>query len=1587
MTRTRRFSLVIGVLAFSSFLSFLHLVLAEGKMLLKQPLIAQPVGPDSSLTYSSAITFPKDRRAQQIMNKGAELIAEKQWANATKELQFLLDRPEDGFVQVTRDDPSGKPVAVWVSIRAEANRLIGTMNADGLEVYDRLNRGKAVPMLDEAIKSNDLAGIAEVALRYQFTKAGARATELLGTRCLERDEPMTAALYFERLVSRPHAGSLPTELLIKAALASYRSGDKAGGDHLWGLIKDRGARDGGLKLDGQQVAVERVRDELDKVPVAVAQLPSDWRLYRGAPNRTAQGAGGTPFLEPTWELTTLPRTDLDPLNKTHLEAGRLWVNDLLKEGISFAEQRQQAIIPAFHPVAVGNKLLYRTYDGVSVVDLKNPEKPGWWNYCDGGAMLTAGDPGKRAALDQWGPSYKQFGPKSILFENSVLGTLSTDGMRVFAVDDLLLPPHPQFMRTFMFGGQPSFAALNDQISRNTLKCFNIESGKFMWSLGDPRFDKSDLADSFFLGPPLPLAGRLYVLNEKETALRLVCLEPRDAVSDKTLVPPTIVWTQTLATTKDKIQFDFNRRIHAAHLAYADGILICPTNAGAVLGVDLLTHSLSWAHSYREGAENKGEPKGPAVAPGFRNMDMAALPMSSLTNEWKVSAPAVQDGKVVFTAPDGTAIHCLNLRDGRLVWRTARGTDDIYLAGVFHGKAVIVSKNSVRALNMADGKEVWRLDNTGIPSGQGTASDNIYFLPIRASVETKEPEVCSIDIDKGVIVAHTKSRRKDGGKLDVPGNLFFYEGQVLSQSVDRVASYPQLKVKLLAVDKLLAQNPNDPVRLEERGELRLDSGEHHGAIEDLHAALRLFGPNPPPDQAALVNRARGKLYETLTEYFQKDFNLAERYLEEYRELCRSDNAEEHLKRQGDFLCLLAKGRENQGRLIDAFQAYRDFGKLAGKRELVSVIDQPNTKSRPDVWARGRISAMMARANPDQRRPLEDKIADEWKTLQDASDIDALRDFVSLFGSAFTVGKQAKLRLAEKLMAENKEDGLREAQLLLLQLRDLRGSEPEMAARAVEALARLNLQKGILEHAVHYYRELGRDFGGIIVRDGKTGADIWNDLATDRRFLPYLESAQQSWNGKWKVPSEINGQNQPQPAFTLEPVGDLLPFFQRHRLVLETNTQRLRLIDQLTGEDKLPPNTNLGTAVQYIMNQGHQNVRVTYQVQGPIAVLNLGYMVYAFDLVDKKKLWEHSLLGAGGNVAMQSVMRDRDGNLMLVYQDGFMQRIGQTGPVEASYVCVQTRDGLVAFDPAKGSILWTKSGISARTHLFGDGQYVFLVDVNGDGQPSSAARAIRAEDGVAVQVPDFSEPYQRKLRVVGRTILAREETPQGDLVMRLYDVHAGKDLWKKTFPPSSILLKADDHDLAGAIEPDGAVTLYDARSQKEVLHASLDWREVLDGRQTTLAKVLDKVTDAHLVADRNQYYIALNKPADASSPVNGFWPNTYLMRSVPVNGMVYAFDKGTGKPRWANDVQCQMMVLEQFRDLPMLLFTARQNKKSGQPVQATRGIHKQSGRLLYDKELGNGNQFHGIHMDARSGKLDLVSWNFKIHFELESPPAGQ
>ena len=123
--------------------------------------------------------------------------------------------------------------------------------------------------------------------------------------------------------------------------------------------------------------------------------------------------------------------------------------------------------------------------------------------------------------------YQNGGHLSLIYENSTLGTLSTDNHLVFFIDDLALPPHPQFMQNFMWGGQPNFGALADAVSHNRLLAVGLGSGKRVWQAGGRGEKAGELADAFFLGAPLPLGGKLYTLVEIRSELKLVCLNATD----------------------------------------------------------------------------------------------------------------------------------------------------------------------------------------------------------------------------------------------------------------------------------------------------------------------------------------------------------------------------------------------------------------------------------------------------------------------------------------------------------------------------------------------------------------------------------------------------------------------------------------------------------------------------------------------------------------------------------------------------------------------------------------------------------------------------------------------------------------------------------------------------------------------------------------------------------------------------------------------------------------------------------------------------------------------------------------------------
>ena len=313
-----------------------------------------------------------------------------------------------------------------------------------------------------------------------------------------------------------------------------------------------------------------------------------------------------------------------------------------------------------------------------------------------------------------------------------------------------------------------------QAPSNRLAAIDIRNGKLKWYFGGPNDQfATRLAETFFLGPPLPLMGQLYVLAEtkNEAAVVLMALDAQTG---------NLLWQQRLAVVEETLHESPGRRMSGASPSYCDGLLICPTGVGAVVAVDLATRSLLWGYRYRRDFD--------------ANQQIAMIRINGLYQpgqptqlRWTDGTAVIADRKVLVTPVESDFLHCLNLIDGTSAWKQPyKRQDDLYLACVHRDLAVLVGRRGVRAITLKDGHAAW--DNTtatfpegAMPSGRGFMSDDKYYVPLTSA------EVMAVDLTTGKVVETAKSR-----KGTVPGNLVCYRGRVISQGTEGVETFYQRK---------------------------------------------------------------------------------------------------------------------------------------------------------------------------------------------------------------------------------------------------------------------------------------------------------------------------------------------------------------------------------------------------------------------------------------------------------------------------------------------------------------------------------------------------------------------------------------------------------------------------------------------------------------------------------------------------------------------------------------------------------------------------------------------------------------------------
>jgi outer membrane protein assembly factor BamB len=483
----------------------------------------------------------------------------------------------------------------------------------------------------------------------------------------------------------------------------------------------------------------------------------------------------------------------------------------LSRAAQMLRRNGEPVLPSFFPVVVKvpprdpdkdkraprELVIYRSNWGIHAVDMRTGklfwETPSKWSL----DRMAARDYGSSLLLQRWmhfhlAQGGEEWGARpAVVFENSTVGTLSKDETLLYAVEDFQVPPHPLSPLGgadpgVVIWGQAMRAPLSviDAARHNQLQAFEITTGKLKWELGDPD-QKDGFADCVFLGPPLPLDGKVYALadrtskaGDRETPeTRLLCLDPNSQGK--------LVSAHTIATWPDP-ESAGSHRWRAAPLVLGGGLIVCQTNAGIIATFDPVAGKVAWSYRYRN---ERDEPQKPAAGKE-RPARPRWLPPSECRTydpdagrQWKVAPPVVARDAVVFAAPDGLAVCCLGLRDGKLRWQSPRRDGDLYLGAVVGDTVMIVGKKSVRGLRLATGEKAWEVA-TGLPSGRGAARDGAYYLPLQEGAASGEPEIVAVEPASGRVTGRYRLPGKEA-----PGNLIFSGDRVVSRTLWNIAAYP------------------------------------------------------------------------------------------------------------------------------------------------------------------------------------------------------------------------------------------------------------------------------------------------------------------------------------------------------------------------------------------------------------------------------------------------------------------------------------------------------------------------------------------------------------------------------------------------------------------------------------------------------------------------------------------------------------------------------------------------------------------------------------------------------------------------------
>ncbi|WP_437201712.1 outer membrane protein assembly factor BamB family protein [Planctomicrobium sp. SH664] len=1477
MTTQRRNWCHKGVRTLSGLLFAMALLYSSGRQAVAQPFPGMVMPERTEPGVNHILRLPRDPLAQTALVKARQTIEAGNVAEGLEALQQMLDSGSDFFI------PKG--VTVTESHLDQIESLILSSAAE----YQRLYGSAAQQMFDESQRNQDQLLLEELIRRFRLTEAGAKGLREFSRIVRDRGEPVYAARLLELLAEHPAANDRQ-QLLREAAELLLRAGQPQRAAAL--LSRHATAfPDGAPNVDALTVPN---RDA--KIPSAAEGTLYEWRTPYGGLQQTGQVGFAPAIYDDAWSSPLVLEYDFDALfPNTKLIDQLVKDNRELANGIEkkVRSRKNRAVFPAGRPLIVNDLLI--TVGGGSVKALNLHTGKLQWNGVivdQTFSFLSKGSYSPSDAKDPVREEIRNLFTAIRDWRDLTSSSLSTDGKQVYAITDCALVGATTPQRIM----QSSTRNMLLPQRSNRLHAFDLATdGMLRWSIGTNSTEGSMLdvmgeapREIFFLGPPLPVDGRLFVMGEERGQIQLIELDPATG---------SLLWSVGLLNPQGDLLQDSGRRLAGLMPAYADGLLICPTGEGVITAVDPLRRKMVWSQPYVH--REKSDTQRMMVMQMLRSTnDSIDESVEELLDDqrWMDARLIVAGTYVIATPPDENLLVCLNVEDGQPVWtQHLPRLQMLYAPCVADDRLIVVGRGEVQALRLSDGQPVWPVPvQIPLPSGRGVRMGNQFLQPLDTG------EIGLIDLSAGRLLSRIPVT--SGG---VPGNLVAANGTLVSQSGAHISAFRSQAAVMAELTRLLEANPDHAEALSLRGELAVQRGDLAGGLPDLRRAVA----------AGSQTRAERVLSWALLEGLRTDFATYRESISELEQLPL--DPEQRLQ----FLLSSAKGLQDSGERNSALLAYLNVLEILGDAQTLRNRD--NSWATSDSrWVLARIEELFQAAPDDERLSLRQSM-DSW-VKGTASDELVLRLLPSIPQS--WVAPEAVLERMELIPSGNRLNLQREAILTAL----ARSEELAISLRSKLLLATLSAHLKDADELDRILLELEAADPSTELEPGRTLADALqpireNSLATALRktvlrWPPHAHVTEdrpfESSNTSYQLP--LFGPVSPQLkgwTFFIEQMGgkiDIVDAHGVHRAQVPTGQANSRYAGMSQG--------------RYVSVSNHLALIV---LMDHFVIVNLLTESGDPSRIATRSLdsGEDRIYGSRSFIAQQMIpgLRTMRGGV-----PGGPQ-YGNVGPLTQSLLCYTHRDQLIAIDPLSGRELWTRRNIPTGSEILGD-EHVVIVKT----PDSNELQLFRGSDGKSLGISTLPAgvivSFERSGGDWGRfTPVVRRD--QNGFEWSLVDLTSNEVHWKQTASTGTIWSCVNGQQVA-FLTPERELSVFDPLSKTEILRVEVP--ETGGARQFTLLEYPEQWILATSSRDTDRRRFELQRLREFSQ--------------CPVDGVLVAIDRSTRQLAWSQSLKDFRLVSDPPGAWPVLVLTSLRsrtlnllllNRHTGAEIYRVAALDQESG----------------------------------------------